>query len=217
MSWLWMIAALGAQTTDDRKVVPPPIIDMHFHAMTAAAMGPGAAICSPYEGWPIRDPGKPIEAYLGDFTMDPKCKVKFVAAKSDDELTEANARILRKHNMIALADGRQDRVAAIDALAPGRVLPAFAFGDGENWPTLERLRELHRTGKIKSLSEITIQYAGIKPTDPRMAPYWALAEELDLPVGIHMGPGPPGVSPAGGSRWTGERHRHCEGVRSARG
>jgi predicted TIM-barrel fold metal-dependent hydrolase len=25
-----------------------------------------------------------------------------------------------------------------------------------------------------------------------MAPYWDVAEELDLPVGIHMGPGPPG-------------------------
>jgi hypothetical protein len=192
MSLLLLAAAMASQMP--LAATLPPIIDMHFHAMTAAAMGPGAAICSPYESWPIRDPGKPVEAYLGEFTMDPKCKVKFVAPKSDDELTEANARVLRKHNIIALADGRQDRVAALDARAPGRVLPAFAFGDGENWPTLERLRELHRTGKIKSLSEITIQYAGIKPTDPRMEPYWALAEELDLPVGIHMGPGPPGVS-----------------------
>ena len=25
-----------------------------------------------------------------------------------------------------------------------------------------------------------------------MAPYWALAEELDIPVGIHLGPGSPG-------------------------
>lgn len=27
-----------------------------------------------------------------------------------------------------------------------------------------------------------------------MEPYWQLAEEFDLPVGIHMGPGPPGVA-----------------------
>src|ERR1700712_3805952 len=26
-----------------------------------------------------------------------------------------------------------------------------------------------------------------------MEPYWALAEEFDVPVGIHMGPGPPGA------------------------
>ncbi|MGH7576412.1 MAG: amidohydrolase family protein [Longimicrobiales bacterium] len=36
-------------------------------------------------------------------------------------------------------------------------------------------------------------YAGIAPDDERMAPYWALAEELDIPVGIHVGPGPPGA------------------------
>ncbi len=36
------------------------------------------------------------------------------------------------------------------------------------------------------------QYGGIPPADPRMEPYWALAEEYDLPVGIHMGPAGPG-------------------------
>jgi predicted TIM-barrel fold metal-dependent hydrolase len=33
---------------------------------------------------------------------------------------------------------------------------------------------------------------GIPPNDPRFEPYWELAEEFDIPVGIHMGPGPPG-------------------------
>jgi uncharacterized protein len=34
------------------------------------------------------------------------------------------------------------------------------------------------------------EYFGVLPTDPRMEPYWALAEEFDLPVGIHLGLGP---------------------------
>jgi predicted TIM-barrel fold metal-dependent hydrolase len=34
---------------------------------------------------------------------------------------------------------------------------------------------------------------GILPDDERMEPYWALAEELDIPVAIHIGPGPPGA------------------------
>lgn len=191
MPLLGFMASIAAQAATP-AVPPEPIIDMHFHAMTADAMGPRAAICSPYEGWPIRDPVKPIEAYVGDFTADPKCTVKFVAPATDAELTEANARILRKYNITALADGRQDRIAALEARAPARIMPAIAFGADETWPTPERLRELHRAGKIKSLSEITIQYAGIAVTDPRLEPYWALAEELDVPVGIHMGPGPPG-------------------------
>jgi predicted TIM-barrel fold metal-dependent hydrolase len=34
------------------------------------------------------------------------------------------------------------------------------------------------------------QYAGLAPSDPRLEPYWALAESLDVPVGIHVGGGP---------------------------
>lgn len=193
MSWLWLLASVAAPTAPPSPT-PAPIIDMHFHAMTADAMGPRAAICSPYEGWPIRDPGKPIDAYLGDFTANPKCKVKFVAPDTTEELVAANARILEKYNITALADGMDSTVTALSALVPGRIMQASAFGSGGKWPTIEQLRGQHRAGKIKSLSEITIQYAGIAPTDPRFAPYWALAEELDIPVGIHMGPGPPGVS-----------------------
>lgn len=156
-------------------------------------MGPKAAICSPYEGWPIRDTAQPIETYVRDFTLAPKCKTKFVAPDTDEQLLAANARMLERYNITALADGREETVAALSALVPGRIMQASAFGSGENWPTPERLREQIQAGKIKALSEITIQYAGIAPTDTRLEPYWALAEELDIPVGIHMGPGPPGT------------------------
>src|SRR4029453_14770195 len=43
------------------------------------------------------------------------------------------------------------------------------------------------------LGEVTVQYAGLSPDDPALAPYWALAEELDIPVGIHIGTGPVGA------------------------
>jgi len=191
MSWIWLLASVSAQTATPSP--PAPIIDMHFHAMTADAMGPRAAICSPYEGWPVRDPGRPIEAYLQDFTIAPKCRVKFVAPGTTEELVAANARVLRKYNITALADGMDATVAALSALVPGQIIQASAFGSDDTWPSVEQLRAQHRAGKLKSLSEITIQYAGIAPTNPRFAPYLALAEELDVPVGIHMGPGPPGT------------------------
>jgi len=43
------------------------------------------------------------------------------------------------------------------------------------------------------LAELTNQYAGIAPDDARLEPLWALAEELDVPVGIHIGGAEPGT------------------------
>jgi predicted TIM-barrel fold metal-dependent hydrolase len=37
------------------------------------------------------------------------------------------------------------------------------------------------------------QYSGVEPSDPRFEPYLALAEEWDIPVGIHIETGPPGA------------------------
>ena len=51
-----------------------------------------------------------------------------------------------------------------------------------------------RAGRIKALGEVSPQYVGMSPADPRMEPYWQLAEEFDLPVGIHMGAGPSGIA-----------------------
>jgi hypothetical protein len=41
------------------------------------------------------------------------------------------------------------------------------------------------------MGEITAQYAGIALNDPKLEPYFALAEELDIPVQLHTGFGPP--------------------------
>ncbi|MGH8203250.1 MAG: amidohydrolase family protein, partial [Steroidobacteraceae bacterium] len=55
------------------------------------------------------------------------------------------------------------------------------------------LRELHAEGALEVLAEVTNQYLGIGPSDPRFEPYLAVAEEIDIPVGIHVGTGPPGA------------------------
>jgi len=45
--------------------------------------------------------------------------------------------------------------------------------------------------KRYEIIEVGNQYFGIAPNDPVMEPYWALAEELDVPVCVHVGMGPP--------------------------
>ena len=78
--------------------------------------------------------------------------------------------------------------------ADGHILPSVGFGSSGKLPSVETLRRLQGEGKVQALSEITTQYAGIAPDDPRMEPYFAYAEANDIPVGIHLGPGPPGTA-----------------------
>lgn len=63
----------------------------------------------------------------------------------------------------------------------------------ENSPSVERVRSEIAAHRIAALGEIGAQYAGITPSDERLEPYFALAEELDLPVGIHTGLAEPGA------------------------
>ena len=61
-------------------------------------------------------------------------------------------------------------------------------------PDVMWLREQLRTGRIKGFGEMSPQYLGMSPADSRLEPYWQLAEEFDIPVGLHMGPGPAGAA-----------------------
>jgi predicted TIM-barrel fold metal-dependent hydrolase len=44
--------------------------------------------------------------------------------------------------------------------------------------------------------ELGFAYAGLRPDDPSLEPYFALAEEFDMPVAIHMAGGGLGDVPA---------------------
>lgn len=68
------------------------------------------------------------------------------------------------------------------------------FPGTSDFPDLAWLREEVIAKRIRALGEIGLQYMGLSPTDPRMEPFWKLAEEFDLPVGIHMSSGPPEIA-----------------------
>jgi hypothetical protein len=64
------------------------------------------------------------------------------------------------------------------------------FGDGEDVPELNWLRNEYKTHRFAVMGELTNSYAGIAPDDSLLDPYFALAAELDVPVAIHTGSGP---------------------------
>ncbi|MEO8619561.1 MAG: amidohydrolase family protein [bacterium] len=67
-------------------------------------------------------------------------------------------------------------------------------GAGTDFPDVQWLRQQVKAHRIEMFGEIGAQYLGIAPNDARLEPYFALAEELDVPVGIHLGIGPPAVA-----------------------
>lgn len=68
------------------------------------------------------------------------------------------------------------------------------FPGTSDFPDLAWLRQEVIAKRIRALGELGQQYMGMPPNDPRMEPFWKLAEEFDLPVGIHMGSGPPEIA-----------------------
>ncbi len=90
--------------------------------------------------------------------------------------------------------GRLRRAAATSLIIPA--VSFFADGyDSAGRPHMRNIAELRQLvgqKRVAVFAEITQQYRGLLPGDPLLEPYFALAEELDIPVGIHMGEGPPG-------------------------
>lgn len=68
------------------------------------------------------------------------------------------------------------------------------FGAASDLPDTTWLRNELAAGRIRGFGEMSPAYMGMAPNDPRLEPYWGLAVEFDIPVGLHMGFGPPGAA-----------------------
>ncbi|MYE82999.1 MAG: amidohydrolase family protein [Gammaproteobacteria bacterium] len=193
-----LAVALGpAQVAAEETQKPrPPIIDMHYHALSIDAyfLGtPPHPVCAPFRVFPAWDASKrgypALFAALGGGSG---CETAVVSPMTSDAVMEQSLALLRKHNVFAVTSGELDLVERWRRAAPRRIIPALSFQMSNPTP-LDVLRSLHAEGRIAVFGEVAIQYEGIRPDDARFAPYLALAEELDVPVGIHIGTGPPGA------------------------
>ena len=171
-----------------------PILDMHLHAVEANSQGPPPlGMCTPIEPFPAWDPKRPYGETFMAMLKAPACADPVWSPMTDADVMSQTLAIMKRRNIIGVLSGPPERLAAWRAAAPERFIPSLLFQIGDGAPSPDSLRRMHGRGDFAVLGEVTNQYAGIAPDDERMAPYWALAEELDIPVGIHVGTGPPGV------------------------
>ena len=186
-----------------------PILDVHVHALPADAQGPPPlGLCTPIHPFPAWDPKAPYGATFMALLKKPPCANPVWSPKTDDELMAQTIDVMKRLNIVGVLSGPQSHVASWVAEAPGRFIPALVFqlGSPSDHYSTDSLRRLHAAGRLAVLGEVTNQYAGIAPDDERMEPYWALAEELDIPVGIHVGTGPPGAIYLGAAGYRARLH-----------
>jgi hypothetical protein len=151
-----------------------PIIDVHLHAYPADMALPDA---------PNPISGKPL------------------AAKDGEAHLRACLAEMKRLNVVkgVVSGGSGDRLAAAvhwHEAAPDRIIAGAGIRGSEDTPLPEvgQLRKEFTDGRLRVLGEVTAQYAGLSLSDPKYEPYLALAEELDVPVALHTGTGPPGTS-----------------------
>jgi len=159
------ICLLSAQTDTTTRL---PIIDMHMHAYPAG--------------------------YNGEVNMPNPVTGKPSGVTSDEELLRATLKEMRRYNIVkAVASGPLEFVLRWKSAEPKRIIGGAYFDEATSLPDVQRLRQHFMAGQLGVLGELVAQHAGLSLADPLFEPYLALAEELDVPVGIHTGLGPEGI------------------------
>ena len=171
-----------------------PIIDMHMHASAANDQGPPPlGVCTPLPTMPGWSQQVPYEQEFLARIKKPPCADPVWSPVTDAELMQQTIDAVRRLNVFGVLSGTAARLDSWVAAQPDRFMPSLSLNVADrNPPSVASIRERHAQGKLRAIGEVSNQYSGVAPDDPRMEPYWQLAEELDLPVGYHVGTGPPG-------------------------
>jgi predicted TIM-barrel fold metal-dependent hydrolase len=166
-------ALAAASLASDKGVARKPVIDVHLHAMRAS-IAPG------------------LETYLRNTETAIERPVfrQLHAANTDSALMSGTLDAMSRYNVVrGVISG--ELVDSFVKAAPDRFIRSLML------PRLnvsaDSVRRLLTGGSYMALGEVSTQYLGIAPDDARLDPYFAVAEELQMPVGIHMGMGGPGA------------------------
>ena len=162
--FILLMGLASSVLAQDNEQARRPIIDVHVHAYESD------------ERWTLRSPNP--------LTGQP------MTATTEQAHMLATLAEMKKYNVVkAVVSNHYQAVLRWQAASSDRVIVSYSFDDPSS-ADLEFLRREHAAGRLMALGEIGTQYEGIAPNDPKMEPYWTLAEELDVPVGLHTGLAP---------------------------
>lgn len=145
-----------------------PIIDMHLHAVNEL---------------PRMESGEPIPRRVRHGPDDPVPPL----AQSDEDVLRLTLEAMDTHNIVkGVISARLEDVYKWKAASPERFLAGVLFFQPSD-VSVSTLRAEFEAGRLHIMGEIATQYSGICPNDPVLEPYFALAEEFDVPALIHAG------------------------------
>jgi uncharacterized protein len=182
-----LVLSAGFALGQNTSATVPPVIDVHVHAMDESF--PGMEAMCPNESKFLASDPSTKEAPFG--WSKEECSPKLYPAAKGEYLKDMVAEMERL-NVSAVVFGDPKSVQKWIDAAPKRVIPGTSFSQGmqpgQRVP-LEELRKDFTKDGFKVMGEIGLQYEGLSQSDPSVDSYFALAEELDVPVAIHMGTG----------------------------
>jgi hypothetical protein len=145
---------------------PIPVIDVHVHVYSH-------------------------DSRFGSRYTNPVTGKEMIAAKDAEAHHRHTTAAFVRYNVVkAVVSGDHDAALRWRDGDPDRIIVGYSITDPAK-VDLGFLRKEHAAGRLHALGEVAPQYVGIVPTDPALDPLFSLAEELDLPIGYHMHPGPP--------------------------
>jgi len=165
-----------------------PIIDVHVHAMK---VNPGFAIdmCPWFlTSMPGGDPNQPPPSFLNT-----DCAQPLHAARTDEEFQDSLVATMKLLNITIVANGDADILRKWQQAMPGKVIPSLTISSSKEM-SVQAFNDSLSSGFYKVMGEVAPQYDGISPSDTSLDKYFAVAEKLNIPVGIHMGTGGNGMA-----------------------
>lgn len=143
-----------------------PIIDMHLHSYSTDFWGPAP---NPASG--------------------------IMSPASTEEHLEATLKIMRQYNVVlgAVSGEFEESGNEWHSKAPDMIVRGIELREPAEFMDEETFRSNIQNGTLDMLGEVGAQYFGYSPSEQGYYPYYKIAEEEGIPVGIHTGASFPGT------------------------
>lgn len=208
---LCLFLTIATMSMAQTKLKPLPVIDMHLHALKADDQGPPPLTMGiPFAQFGAHDPKQDYgSTFMQAMKTGTWAKQITNSPLTDDSLRILTLKVLRDNNVYAVASGEIDIVRKWKSEEPKRIINAvyWDFSSIKRFGlNIDSMTKLFKSGEFKVFGEVGIQYEGYSPSDTAFEPYLQMAEALDIAVGVHVGPGPPGVIYLGANKYRASLH-----------